>query len=62
MLEVAERAAAHPARSAGILRVRMVAAAFVVAGAANSLWLFAPAWGIVASIILINSNSYGLLR
>ncbi|WP_280472414.1 hypothetical protein [Nocardia cyriacigeorgica] len=31
-------------------------------GGTNSLWLFAPAWGIVASIILINSDSYGFLR
>lgn len=31
-------------------------------GGTNSLWLFAPAWGMVASIILINTDSYGFLR
>lgn len=31
-------------------------------GGTNSLWIFAPAWGMVASIILINTDSYGFLR
>lgn len=31
-------------------------------GGTNSLWIFAPAWGLVASVILINTDSYGFLR
>ncbi|WP_280272970.1 hypothetical protein [Nocardia wallacei] len=31
-------------------------------GGTNSLWLLAPAWGMVASIILINTDSYDVLR
>ncbi|MBA0125887.1 hypothetical protein H0B56_10075 [Haloechinothrix sp. YIM 98757] len=31
-------------------------------GGTNSLWIFAPAWGMVASIILISTGSYGFLR
>lgn len=31
-------------------------------GGTNSLWIIAPAWGMVVSTILINTDSYGFLR
>lgn len=54
MLEVTESTAAHPVRSAGVLRVWMVVAAFVVAGAAVPIALHIARYGLnIGQIILV---------